>query len=215
MPLPIKIGSPHLPTPLAQLSGKKLSDSPLRSFHLRGEDLNSIRIRNLDLSGGLIEGVSFDGAKLSKMLVNDVVFKHVSLATTDCSESSFIRVEISDGRMTGWDTNMSTLEDLVISRCKLDMANFRSTNLKRVRFSDCILTEADFLGATLEEVDFQDCLLEKTQFSQCKMRDVDLRASQLIDIAGWGYLKGAMINSVQLAAVAPYLAHELGIKVND
>jgi hypothetical protein len=42
---------------------------------------------------------------------------------------------------------------------------------------------------------------------------VDLRSSQLSEIRGWGSMKGAIIDDLQLISAAPYFAVELGLIV--
>jgi uncharacterized protein YjbI with pentapeptide repeats len=84
-----------------------------------------------------------------------------------------------------------------------------------VRFIDCTLSETDFLGARLHDVEFQRSTLERTVFDQVRAQKLDLRSSELIDISGWRSLKGVTIDNLQLIAIAPYLAHELGFTVRD
>ena len=117
--------------------------------------------------------------------------------------------------MPAVDFNKTTLHDVTFKGCKLDMANFRFSDLRRVKFVDCTLVEADFLGATIHEVTFESCTLEKTEFNQAKCKQLDLRTSELHEISGWSSLKGATIDGMQLAAVAPYLARELGLTVRS
>ena len=115
--------------------------------------------------------------------------------------------------MAGVDFSRSTLHDVVFEDCKLDMANFRFTKLKRVRFVNCMMNETDFQVAELSEVDFESCHLEKVEFAQCKIKQVDVRTSQLYDIRSWQSLKGLIIDPTQLVMIAPELANELGIVV--
>jgi len=117
--------------------------------------------------------------------------------------------------MTGGDLSRSTLHDITFRGCKLDMANFRFADLRRVHFIECSFVESDFLSATLYDVRFESCMLEKTVFEQAKCRQVDLRSSDLYEISGWSSLRGAVIDGVQLASVAPYLAQELGISIRS
>ena len=77
------------------------------------------------------------------------------------------------------------------------------------------VVESDFLSAILHDVQFESCTLEKTIFDQVKCKQVDLRSSELLELSGWSSLRGAIIDSVQLAAIAPYLAQELGISIRS
>ena len=117
--------------------------------------------------------------------------------------------------MTGVDLSRSTLQDVIFEDCKLDMANFRFSKLKRVKFINCTFSETDFQAAELHEVSFGSCQLGKVEFGQAKIKQVDVRTSELYDIRGWQSLKGLVIDSTQLVMVAPQLANELGIVVKE
>lgn len=186
-----------------------------QNFRLKDTDLTGLSVRALELREGLLENVALSNARLMKISVSDVIFKRPDCTTADFSEGSLLRTSINDGRMTGWDVNQVAFEDVVFRNCKLDMANFRATKLKRVHFMNCVMAEADFLAAELTDVRFESCILEKVEFSHCKMKNVDFRSSQLIDISGWPDLAGSTINTVQLTAIAPYLAQAMKINVED
>jgi hypothetical protein len=58
---------------------------------------------------------------------------------------------------------------------------------------------------------FETSVLEKTVFDRTHCKQVDLRGSQLTELSGWGSMKGVIIDDLQLATMAPYFAHELGL----
>ena len=211
-----KVAPPRLPAAMTAIDKRLFSANMTQArFMLRNADLSGINISNVDIGEATLEYVELGTARLSKILVNDVLFNRCNLTNADCSEGSFMRVEFEQGRMTGWDANMSVFEDVTFRNCKLDMANFRATRAKRMQFIGCILSEVDFMGAAIEDITFENCLLERAQFSQCRMQEVDFRSSELVEISGWSSFKGATIDSIQLTSVAPYLARELGISVVD
>ncbi len=117
--------------------------------------------------------------------------------------------------MTGLDLSRSTIKDVIFEDCKLDMANFRYTKFARVRFINCTLLETDFQAAELVDVEFQTSHMEKVEFGHAKVSRVDVRSSQLFDIRGWQSLSGLIIDSTQLVSIAPQLALELGLRVQD
>ena len=210
------VNPPRVPTDYADISRSQFVNADtFQKFQLKNTELSAISIRALDLREGVLENVALADAKLIKISASDVIFKRPDCTTADFSEGSLLRVSIHDGRMTGWDVNQAAFEDVLFRNCKLDMANFRATKLKRVHFSNCMMTEADFLAAELTDVRLESCILEKVEFSQCTMKNVDFRSSQLIDISGWPHLAGATIDNVQLTAIAPYLAHAMKINVAD
>jgi uncharacterized protein YjbI with pentapeptide repeats len=99
--------------------------------------------------------------------------------------------------------------------CKLDLANFRFAKLKNVLFDSCVLTEADFAGATFNNVSFDNCELDKADFSNTKCTKLDLRGSSIVDVIGISSLKGAIVSPEQLISLAPQLAAEIGLVVEQ
>ena len=212
----MKIALPRLPLVLENIDPTLVDDgASLERCHLEDMDLTGSSLRSVSLDEVKLERVLFPRASLENLSVQDAILKSCDMSATQCSGLSFLRVAIDGGRMSGWDCSRGTLRDVVFTNCKLDMANFRFAKLTLVKFVGCIFTDADFLNGELSDVYFEDCLLERTEFNQCTMKNVDLRTSQLVEIRGWKYLKGAIIDNVQLMSAAPYLAGEVGIRVVD
>jgi uncharacterized protein YjbI with pentapeptide repeats len=116
-------------------------------------------------------------------------------------------------RMTGVTLAEIDAQDVLIRGCRLDLASFRAAKLDAVAFEDCVLHEADFYGANLRQVRFTGSQLHRLELEHAQLSSVDLRTSELEDPRG--ELRGAIIDSVQLAGLAPQLAARLGIKVDD
>jgi uncharacterized protein YjbI with pentapeptide repeats len=191
---------------------------PEESFvhvQLIGVELSGLSASGLSFDESILEKVLFGEARLERLGLTDSELLRCDLAAARCTGSSFIRVGVSGTRLAGTDLSRSLIKDVVFEDCKLDMANFRFTKLTRVRFISCTLHETDFQMAELTDVEFQSCQLLKTAFDRCKPRSVDARTSQLHDIRGWQSLRGLTIDPIQLAAVAPELAAELGLKVAE
>jgi uncharacterized protein YjbI with pentapeptide repeats len=211
-----RIATPQLSVDLARGTAALLMpEATLENVRITDADCTALAAAAMSWDEAMFERLLLAGAKLERLRANDVIMADCDLSAADCSESSWIRASLKGGRMTGWDVNKSMLKDVEFRGCKLDLANFRFAKLQRVRFSDCILTEADFMNAELCDVEFQACHLERVQFDHAKLQNVDLRTSQLIGLKGWATMKGALIDDVQLMAVAPYLAQELGLVVRE
>lgn len=192
-----------------------VSEATIEQTMLQGMDMSLFTAKNLSFDECILEKVLFMEAKLEKLGFLDCELKACDMSAAYCASASLMRTRIVGGRLTGIDFSRSTLKDVVFQNCKLDMANFRYAKLTRVRFADCILTDTDFLAAELSHVTFEASQLDKTAFSGGKIDDVDFRSSQLVDVRGWQYLKGATIDAEQLVAIAPQLAVEMGLKVQD
>ena len=79
-----------------------------------------------------------------------------------------------------------------------------------------MLDEADFLGrARCATCASTGCQLLRADFSQAALTRVDLRGSELEPVGDVGGLRGATIDAVQLAGLAPLLARAAGILVDD
>jgi uncharacterized protein YjbI with pentapeptide repeats len=214
----MKINFPKLP-PRAGLEPIDLSqlvaEVSLEHVLVSGIDASNLRAKSLALDESLLEKVTLAEARLERLGLSDAELKACDFSAARCPENSIIRVRITDSRMTGVDLSRGTLKDVVFENCKLDMANFRFAKLTRVQFIDCILNEADFQRAELKDVAFLSSHLEKVEFSQARIKDVDARTSELVDIRGWQSLRGLTIDPVQLITIAPQLAQELGLAIEE
>lgn len=212
----MKIAKPQLPTQLEDSTvALMVQDGELEEMKLHDEDGTNCNVAGLSLSSVMTEKVFLTGAHLSRVTVRDLVAKQTDFSSASLDNGLIVRAEFLNCRMMGVDFSQTNLHDVVFRGCKLDLANFRQTDLRRVQFVDCTLVETDFGSAKLTYVEFQSSVLDKTSFTQTVCKTVDLRTSQLLDIIGWRWLKGATIDGLQLVSSAPYLAQELGLIVRD
>ena len=208
----MKLSRPIIPPVLEDGSLADLSEGTLEQVQLTG-DATKYNVQALEIDSVIFDRMSLLQAQLPRITARDFIAKQTDFSSTSMTDGAFNRTEFINCRMSGADFGKTSLHDVVFRGCKLDMANMRFTDIRRAKFVDCTLVEADFLGATMQDVVFESCVLERTIFDRVKCKRVDLRTSQLIEISGWGSLKGAIIDDIQLMSVAPYLAHELGIAV--
>lgn len=211
----MKLARPRLLPQLEDGSIKDLLEGELDEVRLYDIDATKTTVLALDISGVLLEKMGFLQAQLPRVTARDMVAKQCDFSSTVLADGAFNRVEFINCRMTGVDFNKASVHDVLFRGCKLDMANFRFADVRRVQFIDCTFVESDFLNATLHDVRFESCVLEKVTFDQAKCKQVDLRTSQLVELSGWSSLKGAVIDTAQLMAIAPYLASTLGVIVRE
>lgn len=187
----------------------------IENAHIELLDAIGVHAENMSIDESVLERVQCVQAKLEKLGLSDVKLQGCDLSAAKCADGSWLRVHVKGGRLTGIDLSNTTLKDVTFEDCKLDLANFRASKLTRVQFIGCHLQETDFQMATLTNVAFTSSELSKVAFSRAVLKQVDARTSQLFDIRGWDSLKGLTLDTSQLMAIAPELANELGLVIEN
>jgi len=160
-------------------------------------------------------GASVTGGGLRRCRFIDAWLRDVRITLTDLAETQWSDATLAGGVVAGVQAFGARLDRVVFAGCKLDSVNFREARLTGVTFTDCLLRDVDFSGAKLRQTVFTGCRLSGADFSRAELDRVDLRGSELGLIVGPQPLRGAIISSGQLAAIAPVLADALGIVVDD
>ena len=159
--------------------------------------------------------VSFGGGRLRKARFTDVSMLQVRLVATDLAETGWQDTVLTGCALAGVQAFSAAARRVKFRGGKLDSVNFRGAALTDVSFEDCVLRDVDFGSATLTRVSFGGCTLAEVDFTKVTCTDVDLRGASLGISDGYGSLAGATIDTVQLVALAPYLARHLGLTVTD
>jgi uncharacterized protein YjbI with pentapeptide repeats len=187
------------------LEGVLLEDAELAGIEAASVRLSEVGLRRVDLSGTRLRGV--------RLL--DVLAAAVNAANGSWQYAQMGRVTFESSTLVGLDLGNGQLDQITFAECKLDLVNLRMSSLKDVAFLSCSLRGTDFYAAKLTSVRFVDCELHETDFSGASLERVDLRTSKLVDIRGTGALHGAIVDTGQLIDLAPSLAGEIGIRVED
>lgn len=189
-------------------------------------DYDGLDFRELDLAGQdgggarfmdcALTGCALDETRLRNARFLDTVLTGPRGVGTDLADATLRDVEVLDARLGGVRSHGAVLERVLIRGGKIDYLNLRTARLRDVVFEGCVLVEPDFGGARLERVEFVDCTLKGVDLTSATLKDVDLRGAASLEIArGVDRLAGAVISSAQLLDLAPVLAAELGIRVED
>ncbi|GGY27426.1 hypothetical protein GCM10010384_38160 [Streptomyces djakartensis] len=182
-----------------------------RDADLGGQDGSGARFMDCSLVG-----CALDETRLHHARVLDSALTGVRGLGTDLAEATLRDVELTDARLGGPQLHGAVLERVLIRGGKIDFLNLRTARLRDVVFEGCVLVEPDFGGARLERVEFVDCVLKGADFHAATLTDVDLRGAASLEIsAGLDRLSGAVISTAQLLDLAPVLAVEWGIRVED
>ncbi len=162
-----------------------------------------------------LDRVGLTGARLRSLALTDVVADGLEASGADWSGATLRRVEFVGARLGGLQFVEASASDVAFRNCRLELSTWRGAKLREVVFDGCILDEADFYGAQLQAVRFEGCRLLRADFSSARLARVDLRGSELDPVGDVNGLRGATIDSVQLATLSPLLAHAAGLKVDD
>lgn len=169
----------------------------------------------MEIEDSRFEGIDLGEERLRGGRILDVEADSVSAVNADWRGIRIRRVVFRNSRLTGLGMGEAALGEVRFIGCKLDYVNFRFSELDSVGFEDCVLTEADFQGARIRDTRFEACQLVGADFTKAELKRVDLRGSELAPAGSLQGLRGATIDSLQLIDLAPALAHELGIEVDD
>jgi len=173
-------------------------------------------VADRELDGIALAPVALDDADMRGLRLRDVRAEALSATSGDWRSASLLRVELREARLTGLDLGEARLREARFRGCKLDYVNFRHAEIEYVSFEDCVLAQADFQGARLDSVRFEGCQLAAAHFTKATLSRVDLRGSELAGLGGSLLgLRGAVVDSLQLIDLAPQLAAELGIAVEE
>jgi fluoroquinolone resistance protein len=178
-------------------------------------DLANVRAAGGRIARSRLERTALTGSRLRSLALVDVVANGIEASAGDWTGGRLNRVVFDGCRMSGLILGQLEADDVIFRGCQLKLANFGYAKLRHVVFEDCVLDEADFGGATLRDVRFAGCQLLRADFSRAALTRVDLRGSELEPVGDVGGLRGAIIDQVQLAGLAPLLARAAGILVDD
>jgi uncharacterized protein YjbI with pentapeptide repeats len=157
---------------------------------------------------------SFGEKRMRKCRFTDSRLREVRFVTTDLAETAWLDTELTGCALSGVQAFSAQLRRITFRDCKLDSVNFREGTFTEVTFENCLLRDVDFGGAKLTSVRFPGCKLG-ADFTKATCAKVDLRGAALAITAGYDALRGTTIDTVQLVSLAPLLAQQLGIAVED
>jgi uncharacterized protein YjbI with pentapeptide repeats len=201
---------------LQPLDGELKRDGDYTEVHLQDEEFDDVEVGNSRITESAITGVTFNGGSFGRVRFNDVWVARTRWIGTSWAEAEMLDVTFLDSVLAGVQAYGTKLRRVVIQGCKVDSLNLRGATLQDVEFRECDLSELDLGEATLNGVSFPDSTIRRARFGKATAKNVDFRGARELDVAeGCDSLRGAIIDSGQLAELAPALAHTLGIVVKD
>ena len=215
MKTPRNFGDLPFADSLLPLQGSLETDGDYDRTLISDVSLEDVSVGGSRFTETVFSGVTLDGGNLRRCRLSDVWFGESRFIAADLAESFFIDTWLSGCVLAGLQAFSVNMRRVVFRNCKLDSVNFRDSTLTDVVFEDCVLRDTDFGGARLTRVKFPGATLTGADFTKVTCSAVDLRGATLDIRAGYDSLRGAHIDSLQLMALAPFLAQQLGITVDD
>jgi uncharacterized protein YjbI with pentapeptide repeats len=185
-------------------------------IHVEDTELEDCQAAGAHVTESAFTGVTFTGGTFRRGRLHDVWLSKTRWVGTSLAETGLLDVTFLDSYLAGVEAYGATLRGVRFQECKVDTLNLRAAKLRDVVFDRCELKELDLGGSTLSGVAFPGSALRRARFTGATLTNVDLRGTTELDVAeGADSLRGALIDSRQLAELAPVLAHTLGIVVKD
>jgi uncharacterized protein YjbI with pentapeptide repeats len=189
-------------------------------FVLEGALLEDRTFARQEAAGGLFDScrlvrVDLSETKLRRVRIIDSELEQIEADGADWLSSRIARTTIRNSRLLGIQLGGAHLREVTFESCRLDMASFRQIDGADLEFRDCRLLDAELNEARIRTSRFSGCDFQGADFTRAELHDVDLRGSRLGIARGHGDLRGAIIDTVQLIDLAPALAAEIGITVED
>lgn len=170
--------------------------------------------------GTTIDGCRFTGLQLGSWALRgarivESVFDGADVPVVSAARATLRDVEIRDSRFGSIEAYDAAWRGIVFTRCRLGFVNLRATELLDVAFVDCTIDEIDLLDATARRVAFDGSRIGALNVGGATLADVDLRGADLREVVGMTGLRGATISPDQLQLMAPALAEQAGLRVED
>ncbi|WP_331725061.1 pentapeptide repeat-containing protein (plasmid) [Streptomyces jietaisiensis] len=201
---------------LKPFEGNLGRDSDYDTTHFNESSFAEIDAGGCEFTESAFSSAIFDSCRLRRAQFNDVWMDAVRMMGTSAAESSWLDVELVSSIMAGIELFGANMRRVSFFNCKLDSLNFRTAKIQDVTFHHCLLRDVDFSSAVLKNVTFPGSMLDGVAFSKSKLNRLDLRDANSLGISsGLKDLRGALISSAQLLSLAPAMADELGIVVQD
>lgn len=164
----------------------------------------------------LLDGVVAEGGTWRGSSLRDVEWRDGRVVGLDLSATEWLDVTVTGAVFAGVEAYDADLRRVTFRGCKLDGVNLRGATLRQVVFDGCLLRDIDLGGAELIDVAFPGSAVRDARLERARLSRTDLRGTTELEIvAGVGSLGGATVTSAQLMALAPLLAHDLGLLVED
>ena len=189
------------------------------------ESYSGERFEGVDLSERDLSGISLSETEFVDLEANEVVFRSADFVDTrfeklnapifSTPRTSLRDVSFEGSRLGSAEFYETRWSSVRFSHCRIGYLNLRGAHLEDVLFTDCLIDELDLGAATANRVSFESTQINNLDLTRSTLTNFDLRGVELRQLGGVEHLKGATLNSYQLAELAPLFARKLGIVIDD
>jgi len=209
------VAAPDLPPDLEDLGAVELGrGTVLEAGRADSSLVVGTTVYDVTIKECVLDGVDLKARRLPGLTCRDVVFEGCDLAGANLEGAKLTRVAFVRCRMTGAVLSGAELQDVRLVDCTAPMLGLRMAKAGHLSIADSMLREADFYEATLEDSAITASDLSAADFTRVQVPELDLRGSTLDGLVSPTSLRGAVITTDQLVALAPALAVDLGITVS-
>lgn len=216
MPVPQVLEELPYATYLEQFEGDLTREGDYTEVLLADTELEDFDAGGSRVGESAFTGVTFTNGRFLRTRFNDVWCNRTRWVSTNLAEADLRDVSVLGSFLGGVEAYGATLRRVTFQECKINTLNLRGATVQDVVFDRCELTEVDLGQATLTNVTFPGSTVRRMRLGKATLKRVDFRGAAELDMAdGCESLSGAVIDSTQLAELAPALAQTLGIVVKD
>lgn len=167
---------------------------------------------SVEIIGSRLVGVRLLGGPQTRVTVRDSSLEQCDLSQVRVE--SALRSRFEACKLTGTEVT-EALTDVSFFDCSLNMANMSATKLQRVVFADCAIRDLDLSSAVVTDVSFDSCTIEELNLDRTECERVDLREAASLHVHAGKNLRGCLVTVAQTQELAPWLAHQLGLWIED
>lgn len=195
---------------------------PAAADQLRpGTRLDAVALTGLDGDVSLTDATllechvtdaALDALELSGARVRSTLIERLKASSLDGAGSSWMEVVGRELRVGAFDLHGADLARVRLAG-RVDYLTARGGTWSQVDLGGCQIGELDLTGATLTQVRLAGARIGRLVLGGAELDRVDLRAATLESLDGVERLRGAVLDDVLLAQLAPALAAHCGIRV--
>ncbi len=216
MPVPQELADLTYAGYLEPFAGQLAREEEYSEIHFSDMEFDDCIAANGRFTESAFTSVAFTNGTFGRTRLSNVWLSRTRWVGTDLTETNWLDAVFLDSFFAGVEAYGAKLRSVTFQECKVDTLHLRSATLQDVVFDRCDLGEVDFGEASLTNVTFPGSRLRRARFVKATLKKVDFRGAAELDVTGeCESLRGSVIDSGQLAELAPALAHTLGIIVKD